>query len=150
MLRYEAFSVAYRISMILSVVSVGCLFSKRCLKKFNCSYCYEMLVNVRWNKSKSYLQLVQRTVFCIQDKLLVLNAISILLSLNNSFIIIEKLNKQIINKTSNKTQNNSQTTQSNKKWVTFEYHSPIIRKVTNIFRNTNLRITYQVRNTTHN
>jgi hypothetical protein len=64
--------------------------------------------------------------------------------------IIENLNKQIINKNLNKTQNNSQTKQNNKKWVTFKYHSLIIRKVTNIFRNTNLQITYQVRNTTQN
>jgi hypothetical protein len=62
--------------------------------------------------------------------------------------IIERLNKQIINK-NNKT-SNTQTQHNNQKWVTFEYHNPIIRKVTNIFRNTRLNITYRVSNTTQN
>jgi hypothetical protein len=63
--------------------------------------------------------------------------------------IIDRLNKQIINKNNNKTPN-TQTQHKNQKWVTFEYHNPIIRKVTNIFRNTKLNITYRVSNTTQN
>jgi hypothetical protein len=63
--------------------------------------------------------------------------------------IIERLNKQIINKNNNKT-SNTQTQHNNKKWVTFEYHNPIIRKVTNIFKNAKLNITYRVSNTTQN
>jgi hypothetical protein len=64
--------------------------------------------------------------------------------------IIDKLNEQIINKNLNNIQNNLQIQQnSNKKWIAFEYHSPIIKKITNIFRNTNLHITYRVSNTTH-
>ena len=35
----------------------------------------------------------------------------------------------------------------NKKWATFTYISPQIRKVTNIFRNTNVKIAYKCRNT---
>ena len=35
-----------------------------------------------------------------------------------------------------------------KKWAIFEYHDPIIQKVTNIFKGTDLHITYQVKNTT--
>jgi hypothetical protein len=34
-----------------------------------------------------------------------------------------------------------------KKWAIFTYSSPLIRKVTNIFKDTNLRITYRSRNT---
>ena len=64
--------------------------------------------------------------------------------------IIDKLNAQIMNKNLNNIQNNLQTQQNSiKKWITFEYHSPIIKKITNIFKNTNLHITYRVSNTTH-
>jgi hypothetical protein len=36
---------------------------------------------------------------------------------------------------------------SNKKWVTFTYHSPLIRKVTNLFRNTEISKTFRASNT---
>jgi hypothetical protein len=42
---------------------------------------------------------------------------------------------------------NTSTKQSTKKWVTFKYYSPLVRKVTNIFKNTNLRIAFQATNT---
>jgi hypothetical protein len=58
--------------------------------------------------------------------------------------IIEKLNKQIKNKIENKSHNSSQT----KKLALFEYHNPIIRKITNIFKNTDIQIAYEVKNTT--
>jgi len=38
----------------------------------------------------------------------------------------------------------------NKRWVTFTYISPQIRKVTNIFRNTNVKIEFRCRNTIAN
>jgi len=38
----------------------------------------------------------------------------------------------------------------NKKWVTFTYISPQIRKVTNIFSNTNIRIAYKCHSTMTN
>jgi hypothetical protein len=63
--------------------------------------------------------------------------------------LIEKLDKQIKNKIKNST-NNTQTQNSNMKWITFEYHNPIIRKVTNIFRIANIKITYRVSNTIQN
>jgi hypothetical protein len=56
----------------------------------------------------------------------------------------QQLLTNIINKNQNKTQNSLQTQNNNKKWITFEYHSPIIKKITNIFRNTNLYIIYRV------
>jgi hypothetical protein len=36
---------------------------------------------------------------------------------------------------------------NNKKWVTFKYHSPLVRKVTNIFKNPKLQIAFQATNT---
>jgi len=35
------------------------------------------------------------------------------------------------------------TAQQNKKRITFTYHSPLIRRVTNLFRQTNLNITFR-------
>ena len=43
---------------------------------------------------------------------------------------------------------NSQPQQT-KKLVTFSYHSPLIRKITNIFKHTNLNIALRATNTTH-
>jgi hypothetical protein len=40
------------------------------------------------------------------------------------------------------------TAQHKKKWVTFTYHSPLIRKVTNLFKHSNLRIALCTTNTT--
>ena len=51
------------------------------------------------------------------------------------------------NKIKNKTKSNSQTKQK-QKWAIFEYHNPVKHKVTNIFKNTDLHITFQVQNTT--
>lgn len=41
------------------------------------------------------------------------------------------------------------TTQQNKKWITFTYtyHSPLIRKITNLFKHTNLSISFRATNT---
>ena len=61
--------------------------------------------------------------------------------------IIERLNSQIKNKFENP-HTTPQTQQKTKKWAIFEYHDPIIQKVTNIFKGTDLHITYQVKNTT--
>jgi hypothetical protein len=47
--------------------------------------------------------------------------------------LIEQLDNQIKNKRKNPT-NDTQTQNKNKKWIIFGYHSPIIRKVTNIFK----------------
>jgi hypothetical protein len=41
------------------------------------------------------------------------------------------------------------TAQHNKKWVVFTYHSPLIRKVTNLFKQYNLRIALRATNTTY-
>jgi hypothetical protein len=60
--------------------------------------------------------------------------------------VIYKLRHQIEHKTKRTTPRDSK----NKKWAAFTYISPQIRKVTNIFRNTNIRIAYKCRNTIAN
>jgi 5'(3')-deoxyribonucleotidase len=60
--------------------------------------------------------------------------------------MIEHLNRQIKNKI-NKTKGNPQTKQK-QKWAIFEYHNPVIHKITNIFKNTDLHVSFQVQNTT--
>jgi hypothetical protein len=37
--------------------------------------------------------------------------------------------------------------QNNEKWVTFTYHGPSVRKVTNLFKHTNLKIAFHPTNT---
>ena len=65
--------------------------------------------------------------------------------------LINRLNNQIKNKINRpKDYTLTQNTISNKKWTIFEYSNPLIRKVTNIFKNTNLKITFRVSNTTQN
>jgi len=47
-----------------------------------------------------------------------------------------------------KKENKEQTKHtSNKKWVTFTYHSPLIRKVINLFKNTEISIAFRASNT---
>jgi hypothetical protein len=44
-----------------------------------------------------------------------------------------------------KNKRNAQTT--TKKWVTFTYYSPLVRKVNNFFKNTDIRIAFRTNNT---
>jgi hypothetical protein len=37
----------------------------------------------------------------------------------------------------------------NKKWIIFTYHNPLVRKVTNLFKNTNINIAFKANNTIH-
>jgi hypothetical protein len=62
--------------------------------------------------------------------------------------------QQLPNQTHNKTKNkiakqNTQTntTDNNKKWAIFTYHSPNIRKITNLFKHTNINIAFRSANT---
>jgi hypothetical protein len=59
--------------------------------------------------------------------------------------VMQKLRHQIKHKTKHTTLHTS--TNKNKRWTTFTYISPQIRKVTNIFKNTNVRIDFRCRNT---
>jgi hypothetical protein len=40
-----------------------------------------------------------------------------------------------------------QETSNSKKWVTFAYHSPLVRRVTNLFKNTEINIAFKAHNT---
>jgi hypothetical protein len=55
---------------------------------------------------------------------------------------IEKLRTRMNHKTP--TENN----QHNNKWTSFTYCTPTIRKITNLFKQTNIRITFRNTNTT--
>jgi hypothetical protein len=70
------------------------------------------------------------------------------IAINNGYPIklIDQLqHKNLIN--NDKTTRDKQPVQNNKKWVTFKYHSPLARKITNVFKNTDLQITYLATNT---
>jgi len=56
--------------------------------------------------------------------------------------IIQVLKKKLIIK-----KQKPLTMQQNRKYVTFTYHSPLIMKVTNLFKQTNLSIALQASNT---
>jgi len=62
--------------------------------------------------------------------------------------IIHNLKNKLILKTQ-KTESTLTQTQR-KKWITFTYYSPLIHKVTNLFKSTNLNIAFQACNTTCN
>jgi hypothetical protein len=57
--------------------------------------------------------------------------------------LIQKLQQKITVKNNH----NTLTKQLTQKWVTFKYYSPLVRKITTIFKNTNLGIAYQATNT---
>jgi len=57
--------------------------------------------------------------------------------------LIHKLNRQIQRKT-----DHTQTKRNDKKlWSTFTYHSPKIRKITNLLKNTNIGIAFRTTTT---
>ena len=61
---------------------------------------------------------------------------------------MQKLRQQIKQKTKHTTMHTS--TNKDRRWVTFTYISPQIQMVTNIFRNTNVKIAFKCRNTIAN
>ena len=78
-----------------------------------------------------------------------LNTIYLIASRNGySKHLVDKLNKNITAKTENQTDNTAPPTSKDKKWAVFGYHSPIIRKITNLFKDTNLNIAFNTVNTT--
>ena len=62
--------------------------------------------------------------------------------------IIQKLRHKIKHKTKHTTPHTNMN--KNKKWATFTYISPHIRKITNLFRNTNVKIVCRCQNTIGN
>jgi hypothetical protein len=67
---------------------------------------------------------------------------------NNGFPeqIVHKLKKKLTTK-KKQTMQTQPMQQHNKKWVTFTYHGPSVRKVTNLFKHTNLKIAFRPTNT---
>jgi len=66
------------------------------------------------------------------------------ISKNNNFPQqrLQKLNRQIQHKTGQKTEK-----KDNKIWTTFTYHSPKLRKITNMFKNTNIGTAFKTTTT---
>jgi len=70
-----------------------------------------------------------------------------LIAKNNSFPqnLLQKLNQQIQHKASHK-----QTRKKDHKiWTTFTYHSPKVKRITNLFKNTNIPIAFKTTTTLH-
>jgi hypothetical protein len=60
--------------------------------------------------------------------------------------IVYKLRSKLINNR-NKQIETQPTPQHNKKWTTFTYHGPTVRKITNLFKHTNIQIAFRPANT---
>jgi len=70
----------------------------------------------------------------------------ITIATNNNFLtkLITNLKTQMQHKTQRKTKKERN---NNKKWVTFTFYSPKIRKLTNLFKQTDIHITFKATNT---
>jgi hypothetical protein len=68
-LRCQPFPEVYRCSTILSIVSIGCWFIKRCYEKSDLQLLPHAL-NACSTRSERSIQFVQHAGFCIQDKLI--------------------------------------------------------------------------------
>jgi hypothetical protein len=64
---------------------------------------------------------------------------------NNGFPsqLIRNLCRKLTNKCMTQTVN---TTANNGTWVTFTFHNPLVQKVTNLFKNTNVNIAFRLTN----
>ena len=60
---------------------------------------------------------------------------------------INNLKKKLLTRKQNPQDQNQEPTETRKKWVTFTYHSPLIRRVTNLFKQTDLNIAFRATNT---
>jgi len=65
---------------------------------------------------------------------------------NHTCNIIHNLKKKLIAK-KQRQRLSTTTTQQAKKWVTFSYHSRLVRKITNLFKHSNLNIALRATNT---
>jgi len=68
---------------------------------------------------------------------------------NNGYPIntINRLKTKLIAK--KRKQQHLTTISHNKKWVTFTYFSPIVKRITNLFKQSSLNIAFRATNTTH-
>src|SRR5215475_6551337 len=60
-----------------------------------------------------------------------------------------KLKKQLMNKRSQSQKAQQSQNNQDKKWITFTYYGPAIRKITNLFKHTNIQIAFRPTNTTY-
>jgi hypothetical protein len=54
--------------------------------------------------------------------------------------------KLIKNKTQKQTQQQQEATTTINKWIAFTYFSPLVRKISNLFKQTNLKVTFSATN----
>jgi len=68
----------------------------------------------------------------------------LILARNNGFPthLIHGMKKQLMARKEGTTQTKVDQ-QHNRKWVSFTFHSPLIYKITNLFKRTNLKITFR-------
>lgn len=62
--------------------------------------------------------------------------------------VIQKLNSQLQHRHNNYDRNKN-TVRDTKTWITFTYYSPLIWKITNVFKHTSVRIYFWSTNTIH-
>ena len=81
----------------------------------------------------------------VQDKQREWNTV-ITIARNNGFPlhIVSNLRNELKTKTQ---QTLTKQTHRQKKWITFTYHSPLIQKITNLLKHTNLNIPFRATNT---
>ena len=67
---------------------------------------------------------------------------------NNGFptTFIKRINQQIQHNSNNKEHTNNEP-HTTKIWTTFTYFCPLIKKITNLFKHTNLQIAFKITNT---
>ena len=68
---------------------------------------------------------------------------------NNGFPthLINKMKTKLLQRKSSNNLQQAENTEKYKHWVTFTYYSPAIRKITNLFKDTNLKIAFKATNT---
>ena len=57
------------------------------------------------------------------------------------------MKKKLLTRKQKQQDQNQEITETRKKWLTFTYHSPLIRRVTNLFKQTDLNIAFKATNT---
>ena len=57
------------------------------------------------------------------------------------------MKKKLLTRKQKQQDQNQEIAETRKKWVTFTYHSPLIRRVTNLFKQTDLNIAFKATNT---
>jgi hypothetical protein len=61
--------------------------------------------------------------------------------------LIDNLKKKIISRKPKQQDPSEQTIEARKRWITFTYHSRLVRRITNLFKQTQLKIAYKATNT---